>query len=76
VSVNEARNTLTVIAGRKDERRVYHLLRETEVMTASGKATRVKDLKADTLLLLTLSVEDPNTVIRIEAISPDNGKDE
>jgi hypothetical protein len=52
VSANEARNTITVIAGRKDDRRIYHLVKQTEVMTSSGKAVRVKDLKADTMLLL------------------------
>jgi hypothetical protein len=45
VSADEARNTIAVIAGRKDDRRIYHLLKETEVMTESGKTTRVKDLK-------------------------------
>src|SRR5262249_46829058 len=75
VSVNEARNTVTVIAGRKDERRVYHLLKETEVMTAGGKAAGLKDLKEGMLLLLTRSVEDANTVLRIEILSPEKGKE-
>lgn len=76
VSANEARNTIAVIAGRKDERRVYHLVKETEVTTASGKATRVQDFKEGTLLLLTLSVEDANTVIRIEALLLDKEREE
>jgi RNA polymerase sigma factor (sigma-70 family) len=68
VSADEARNTITVIAGRKYERRVYHLVKETEVMTADGKAARIKELREGTLLLLTRSVADTNTVIRIESL--------
>jgi RNA polymerase sigma factor (sigma-70 family) len=71
VSADEARNTIAVIAGRKEERRVYHLVKETEVKTARGRAARVKDLKEGTLLLLTRSVADTNTVIRIETLPPD-----
>ena len=59
----------------KDERKIYHLVKETEVITESGKAARVKDLKGGTMLLLTLSVEDPNTVIRIEPLPPDKQKE-
>jgi hypothetical protein len=68
VSADEARNTIAVVAGRKDERRIYHLVKETEVVTTSGKPARVKDLKAGTLLLLTRSVADTNTAIRIEIL--------
>jgi RNA polymerase sigma factor (sigma-70 family) len=71
VSADEARNTIAVVAGRKDERRIYHLVKETEVVTTSGKPARVKDLKAGTLLLLTRSVADTNTVIRIEILPPE-----
>ena len=74
VSAHEARKTITVIAGRKDERRVYHLVKETEVMTARGKAAGLTDLQEGMLLLLTRSAEDANTVIRIEILSPDQGK--
>jgi hypothetical protein len=76
LSTNEARNTITVRAGRKDERKVYHLVKETEVKTARGDAARVKDLQEGALLLLTRSVEDANTVIRIEVVSPDKEKKE
>lgn len=76
VSANEARNTITVIAGRKDERRVYHLVKETEVVSADGKTARVKDLREGTMLLLTRSVEDANTVIRIEIMPPDKEKED
>lgn len=71
VSANEERNSVTVIAGRKDEKRIYHLVKQTEVMTDSGKVVRVKDLKEGTMLLLTLSVEDTNTVIQIQTIAPE-----
>jgi RNA polymerase sigma factor (sigma-70 family) len=76
VSANAARNTITVIAGRKDERRIYHLVKETEVITDRGKPARVQDLKEGTLLLLTRSVEDTNTVIRIETLSPAKEQEE
>jgi len=71
VSADEARNTIAVIAGRKDERRIYHLVKETQVVTATGAPARVKDLKAGTLLLLTRSVADTNAVIRIETLPPE-----
>jgi RNA polymerase sigma factor (sigma-70 family) len=73
VSSNEARKTIAVIAGRKDERRVYHLVKETETIAADGKTVNVSNLKEATLLLLTLSVQDSNTVVRIEAI-PTEGR--
>ena len=76
MSANEARNTIAVIIGKKDERKTYHLVKETEVITYSGKATRVKDLKEGTMLLLTLSAEDTNTVIRIETVPPEKEKEE
>jgi RNA polymerase sigma factor (sigma-70 family) len=74
VAADEARNTITVIAGRKDEMRIYHLVKETEVVTDSGNAARVKDLKAGTLLLLTRSVADTNTIIRIGTLPSDKEK--
>ncbi len=67
VSANAARNTITVTVGKKAERKVYHLVKETEVK-AAGKAARLQDLEKGATLLLTLSVEDANTVIRIEAV--------
>jgi hypothetical protein len=73
VSANGARNTITVTAGKKAEKKVYHLVEETEVK-AAGKAARVQDLQTGATLLLTLSVEDANTVIRIETVPP--GKEE
>jgi RNA polymerase sigma factor (sigma-70 family) len=71
VSSNQARNTITVIGGKNDERRVYHLLKETEVTTDSGKVARLPDIKEGTMLHLTRSAEDANTVIRIEIIPSD-----
>ena len=75
VSANGARNTITVTAGKKAERKIYHLVKETEVK-AAGKAARVQDLEKGAALLLTLSVEDANTVVRIEAVPPDKDKGE
>ena len=71
VSANQARNTITVdhTAGKKGERKVFHLLKETEVKVA-GKAARLRDLEKGATLILTLSAEDANTVIRIEAVPP------
>ena len=76
VSANEARNTIAVIAGAKDERKTYHLVKETEVIGGSGEPARVKDLKEGTMLLLTRSAEDAGTVIRIETMPPDKARDE
>jgi hypothetical protein len=44
-------------------------------MTHNEKA-RVKDLKESTLLLLTRSAADTNTVIRIETLPPDKEKED
>jgi RNA polymerase sigma factor (sigma-70 family) len=71
VSANEARNTIDVSAGEKPARKVYHLVKETVAVTASGKAILVKDIPKDAQLLLTRSVQDANTVIRIEARMPE-----
>ncbi|HKB06219.1 MAG TPA: hypothetical protein VKD90_28755 [Gemmataceae bacterium] len=68
VFANLDRNTVTVIAGRNMERRVYHLLKGTTVTGHDGKAVLVKDLKAGTNLLLTLSVEDDRTVVHIRVL--------
>jgi hypothetical protein len=57
------------------ERRIYHLLKTTRVTDESGKETSVKALKAGTKLLLTRSVEDDRTVIRIQAL-PERNKQE
>lgn len=75
VSADAARNTIAVVAGKKDEMRIYHLVKETEVVTSSGKTGRLSDLKEGALLLLTRSAVDSNTVIRIEILSPDKEKD-
>src|SRR5262245_17231200 len=68
VSANPERNTVTVIAGRNMERRVYHLLKSTTLISDDGKAILVKDLKIGTKLLLTRSVEDDRTVIHIRTL--------
>jgi hypothetical protein len=68
LSVNSDRNTVTVIAGRNMARRVYHLLKTTTVTGPDGTAISVKDLKRGTRLLLTRSVEDANTAVRIQAL--------
>jgi RNA polymerase sigma factor (sigma-70 family) len=74
VSANAARNTITAIT--RDKRRIFHLVKETEVIGEGGKVARVQDLKEGAMLLLTLSVEDANTVIRIEALPPEKEKKE
>lgn len=51
-------------------------MKETEVTTDTGKAARIQDLKEGTLLLLTRSVQDPNTVIRIEVLPRAKEKEE
>jgi hypothetical protein len=68
VSTNPDRNTITVIAGRNMEKRVYHLLKTTTVTGGDGKEISVKDLKAGTKLMLTRSVEDDRTVVQIRAL--------
>ena len=75
VSANGGRNTITVTAGKKGERKVFHLVKETEVK-AAGRGARLQDLQTGAALLLTLSVEDANTVIRIETVPPGNGNGE
>jgi hypothetical protein len=45
-------------------------------MTDRGTAIRVQDLPEGRMLLLTLSVEGPNTVIRIEPAPVDQPKQE
>jgi hypothetical protein len=74
-SANPARNTVTVIAGKAGQRKTYHLVKESEVIAGGGKPGRVSDLKEGTMLQLTLSVEDPNTVIRIEPLPVERAKD-
>jgi hypothetical protein len=66
LSANPERNTITIIAGRNMEKRVYHLLKETKVTGDDGKPVRVADLKAGTVILLTLSVEDDRTAVRVQ----------
>jgi RNA polymerase sigma factor (sigma-70 family) len=72
VSANETRNTITVLDS-NDERRVYHLVKETEVITDRGTPVRVKDVKESTLLVLTRSVSDTNTVIRMVILQAEKG---
>jgi RNA polymerase sigma factor (sigma-70 family) len=74
VSADQARKTIAVLVGSKGDRRIYHLLNETEVRTAQRKAARIQDLKAGRLLLLTRSVMDTNTVIRVEVLPPGQAK--
>jgi RNA polymerase sigma factor (sigma-70 family) len=71
--LNTARNTIRVTVGEKDTR-VYHLVKETQVLTTGGKAVGITELKEGTMLQLTKSVEDANTVIRIEP-APEVNKD-
>jgi hypothetical protein len=66
LSANLDRNTVTVIAGRDKGKRVFHLLKTTTVTGADGKEILVKDLKPGTRLLLTRSVEDDHTAVRIQ----------
>jgi hypothetical protein len=74
-SANAERNTITVIAGRDFARRVVHLLKDTKVLGADGKAIRVQDLKAGTKIQVTRSVEDENTAVRIQALPEPTKKD-
>jgi RNA polymerase sigma factor (sigma-70 family) len=74
-SANPERNTITVLAGRDTSRRVYHLLKTTKVIGDDGKPVRIEDLKPGTMILITLSVEDANTAVRIQTL-PDRGKKE
>jgi RNA polymerase sigma factor (sigma-70 family) len=76
VSANAARHTIAVIAGKNDERATYHLLKETEVVGRTGQAVRLGDLRAGMRLLLTRSVEDAHTVIRIEILSAEKEGEE
>lgn len=69
LSANLERNTVTVIAGRDLSRRVYHLLKTTTVTEGDRKTLLVRDLKPGTKLLMTRSVEDDNTVVRIQVLS-------
>jgi hypothetical protein len=71
VSANAARQTIAVLAGKNDERATYHLVRETEVRSPTGGAARLQDLKAGMRLLLTRSVEDAHTAVRIEILPAD-----
>jgi hypothetical protein len=64
-SANVDRNTIRVIAGRDMALKTFHLVRETKIALDGGKEGTIKDLKPGTMLVLTLSVEDRNTVIGI-----------
>lgn len=68
LSANPDRNTIAVVAGRENARRVYHLLKSTTIIGADGKAMLLKDLAAGTKLVMTRSVEDDNTVVHIKAL--------
>ena len=65
-SMNPERNTITVVAGRDMGDKIYHLLKSTKVTAEGGKASKVQELRADAEILLTLSVQGDNTVIRIQ----------
>jgi len=65
-SANAERNTITLIAGRNSDRVTYHLLKTTKVVDASGKEIQIKDLKASTPLVMTRSVEDERTAVRVQ----------
>ncbi len=67
-TANTERNTITVLAGRNMAKSVYHLLKTTKVMSADGKPVKIEDLKPGTMLLITKSVEDDNTAVRIQAM--------
>ena len=67
-SANPDRNTVTIIAGRNPEKRVFHLIKTTTVTGADGKPMEVKDLKRGTKLVLTRSVEDDRTAVQIRAL--------
>ncbi len=69
-SFNAERNTITVVAGRGDALKTYHLLKTTKVTTAGGKAATVQDLKVDSEILLVMSALGDNSVIRIEPPPP------
>ncbi len=73
-STNAERNTITVIAGRNETFRTLHLLKTTKVTLAGGKAGTVQDLKVDSEILLILSAQGDNTVIRIEPAPPSEKK--
>jgi len=64
-SANFDRNTIRIIAGRDMALKTFHLVRESKITLEGGKEGSVKDLKPGTMLVLTLSVEDRNTVIGI-----------
>jgi hypothetical protein len=74
-SANPERNTITVLGGRDMSRRVYHLIKTTKVIGTDGKPTRIEDLKQGTRLQMTLSVEDGNTAIRVQAMPAAEKKD-
>lgn len=75
LSANGDRQTVTVMTEGTNERSIYHLVRETEVVAGDGKPCRVRDLQAGGMLLLKLSVEDRNTVIRVEPAPSDENKE-
>lgn len=65
-SANAERNTITVIAGRNRDRVVYHLLKTTKVVDDAGKELQIKDLRAGTPLVMTRSIEDDRTAVRVQ----------
>jgi hypothetical protein len=64
-----------VIAGREMACRVVHLLKETKVLHAAGKPIRVQDPQRGMKVQFTRSVEDDNTVIRIQVMGPPRGRE-
>ena len=67
-TANTERNTITVLAGRNMAKQVFHLLKTTKVLGSDGKAIKLEDLKPGTMVLLTKSVEEDGTVVRIQAM--------
>ena len=66
MSSHKTRNTIAIrIQGEKNPR-FFHLVKETEVLSEDGKTIGIQDFKHGTFVLLTLSVEDVNTIIRVQ----------
>jgi hypothetical protein len=65
-SANLDRNTMLVLGGRDMSRQTLHLLKDTKVLGADGKPIKVQDLKAGTKLVVTKSVEEDGTVVKVQ----------
>jgi hypothetical protein len=73
-SMNPERNTITVVAGRDMGEKTYHLLKTTKVALAGGKSGKVQEISVGAEIVLTLSVEGDNTVIRIQPVMEEKKK--